>query len=142
MQGFAALPAVELMGIILPDFCLIMCRYGEVDDGVDALEIDADHVVPLLFVIFSMGRSSGFQTPAFATRMSRRPSRAMVCSTSFDYRRAADIGFKRFHASAVLAGFLLDLERGVFAFDIVETTSAPAWAKSLTAAAPMPRDRR
>src|SRR5439155_883329 len=29
-------------------------------------------------IIFSMGRSSGFQTPALATRMSRRPSRAMV----------------------------------------------------------------
>jgi len=32
----------------------------------------------------------------------------------------ADIGFERFHARAVLACFLLDLQRGVLGFDVVE----------------------
>jgi len=52
----------------------------------------------------------------------------------------ADIGFERFHASAVLAGFLLDLKRGVLGFDIVEDDIGAGLAKSLTAAAPIPRE--
>jgi hypothetical protein len=32
----------------------------------------------------------------------------------------ADVGLERFHARAVLAGFLLDLKSGVLGFDIVE----------------------
>jgi len=32
----------------------------------------------------------------------------------------ADIGFERFNPRAVLAGFLLDLQRGVLGFDVVE----------------------
>jgi hypothetical protein len=32
----------------------------------------------------------------------------------------ADVGFECFDASAMLAGFLLDLERGVLGFDVIE----------------------
>jgi len=46
------------------------------DNGVDALEIDADHVVPLAFRSSFRWGDLGSRRPAFATRMSRRPSRA------------------------------------------------------------------
>ena len=32
----------------------------------------------------------------------------------------ADVGFERFHASAVLASFLLHLECGIFGFEVIE----------------------
>ncbi len=83
--------------------------------------------------------------PALATRMSSRPSRAIdgeifeipdasvgnenvqpsepgdsVLNQFLVFGVLADISFECFHASAVLAGFLLDLKRGVFGFGVVK----------------------
>ena len=41
----------------------------------------------------------------------------------------AGVGFKRFDARAVLAGFLLDLERGVLGFEVTENHVGPGLCK-------------
>src|SRR6266446_4095095 len=49
MEGFAALPGGGADGDDLAGLLLDHVGDGEVDDGVDAFEVDADHVIPLLF---------------------------------------------------------------------------------------------
>src|SRR5260370_14943693 len=49
MEGFAALPGGGTDGNNLAGLLLDHMRNREMDDRVDALEVDAHHVVPLLF---------------------------------------------------------------------------------------------
>ncbi len=91
------------------------------NDRIDALEVDADHVVPLLFTHLFDG--SIFEVPDTGVgdeNVQPTKPRDRVLDKFLVISMLADVGFERFHARAVLAGFLLDLQRGVLGFNVVE----------------------
>src|SRR5712692_4765246 len=121
VERFAPLPGGGADGDDFAGLLLDHLRDGEVDDGVDALEIDADHVVPLLFGhlldggIFEVPNAGvGYENIQAAETGDGVLDKFLIVGM------LADVGFERFHASAVLASFLLDLKRGVLGFDVVE----------------------
>src|SRR5260370_13123412 len=121
MEGFAALPGGGADGNNLAGLLLDHVRNGEMDDRIDALEVDADHVVPLFFSHFFDGEiievpyaGIGYENIQAAEAGDGVLDEFLIVDV------LADVGFERFHASAVLAGFLLDLESGVLGFDVVE----------------------
>ena len=95
--------------MILPDFCLIMCGTGEMNERIDALEVDADHVVPLLFGHFFDGQI--FEVPDASVGnddVEAAEARDGVIDEFLVGIVAADIGLEGFDARAVLPGFLLN----------------------------------
>ena len=121
VERFAALPSGGADGNDFAGLLLDHLRDSEVDNGVDALEIDADHVVPLLFGHLFDG--SIFEVPDAGIgdeNVQPAKPRDGVLDKFLVVSMLPDIGFERFHASAVLGGFLLDLQRGVLGFDVVE----------------------
>src|SRR5204862_8110621 len=94
---------------------------GEMNDRIDALEVDASHVVPLLSGHFLYGQI--FRVPSGGIG-DENVQAAEPRDGMFDKLLVLGVlthsGLESFHASAVLGGFLLDLQRGVLGFDVVE----------------------
>ena len=91
------------------------------DDRVDALQINADHVVPLLFGHFFDGRV--FEVPDAGVGdkdVQAAEARDGVLDEFLIVGMPADVGLECLHARAVLAGFLFDQLSGVLGFVVVE----------------------
>ena len=121
VEGFATLPGCRADGNDFAGLLLDHVGDSEVDDGVDALEVDADHVVPLLFGHFLDGEI--FKVPGAGIgheNVQAAEAGDGVLDELLIVSVLADVGFECFHSSAMLAGLLLDLKRGVFGFGVVE----------------------
>src|SRR5260370_1772253 len=137
MEGFAALPGGGTDGNNLAGLLLDHMRNREMDDRVDALEVDAHHVVPLLFGHLFDGEI--FQVPDARVgdeNVQPPESGDGVIDKLLIFGMLADVGFERFHTSAMLAGFLLDLERGVLGFDVAENNVGAGFRDDFTDSRP------
>jgi len=113
VEGFATLPGCRADGNDFAGLLLDHVGDSEVDDRVDALEVDADHVVPLLFGHFLDGEI--FKVPGAGIgheNVQAAEAGDGVLDKFLVVGMLANVGFECFHAGAVLAGFLLNLERG------------------------------
>src|SRR5260370_26309628 len=112
-------------------------RNGEVNDRIDALEVDANHVVPLFFGhLFDGGI---FEVPDAGVgdeNVQPADPRDGVLDKFLIVSMLADVGFERFHARAVLAGFLLDLERSVLGLNVVENHVVSGLCKEVDVCSP------
>jgi hypothetical protein len=127
VERFAALPRRGTDGNNLAAFLLDHLGHAEVDDRVDAFQVDMDHLVPLFFRHFFDGKifdvpdtGIGHENVETAKTSDALVNEFLVVGVT------ADVSFEGFHSRAVSTGFLLDLVRGIFCFVVI--------------AAPIPRD--
>jgi len=89
MEGLAALAGGGADGDNLAGLLLDHVRDGEVDDGVDALEVDTDHIVPLLFShLFDGGDLRGSRRRRWQRECPDGLAGRWCARQVFDYRRA------------------------------------------------------
>jgi len=89
------------------------------NDGVNALEIDANHLVHCFSLIFSMASLPGSKRRHWPPQRPIGPSANREVHKFLVIRVTPNVGFERFHARAMLAAPAV-LVRSVLSFVVVE----------------------
>ena len=91
------------------------------DDGINAFEVRADHVVPLLLGHFFDGEILEIpNTGVGHENVQAAQPRDRVVDETLVLGVPADIGFKGLHARAVFPSFLLNLDGSILGFEVTK----------------------
>ena len=108
VKGFAALARRGTDGNDTTGLLLDHVRDGEVNDGVDAFQIDANHLVPLSFGHFVDGQVLQIPNAGIGNEnIQASQAGDGLFDEFFIVGMTADVGLEGFHTGAVAARFFL-----------------------------------